>query len=38
MGHGSLNTTARYFHLAQPHLADTASPLDLLERPDTTRF
>jgi site-specific recombinase XerD len=38
LGHGSLNTTARYFHLAQPHLADTASPLDLLERPDTTRF
>ena len=38
MGHGSLNTTARYFHLAQPHLAETASPLDLLERPDTTRF
>jgi integrase/recombinase XerD len=38
MGHGSLNTTARYFHLAQPRLADTASPLDLLERPDTTRF
>lgn len=38
MGHGSLNTTARYFHLVQPHLADPASPLDLLERPDTTRF
>jgi site-specific recombinase XerD len=38
LGHGSLNTTARYFHLAQPHLANTASPLDLLERLDTTRF
>jgi site-specific recombinase XerD len=38
MGHGSLSTTARYFHLAQKHLADTASPLDLLARPDTTRF
>jgi integrase/recombinase XerD len=38
LGHGSLNTTARYFHLAQPNLADTASPLDLLERPDSTRF
>ena len=38
LGHGSLSTTARYFHLAQPHLADTTSPLDLLERPDTTRF
>jgi site-specific recombinase XerD len=38
LGHGSLSTTARYFHLAQPHLADAASPLDLLERPDTTRF
>lgn len=38
LGHGSLNTTARYFHLAQQHMADTASPLDLLERPDLTRF
>ena len=38
LGHGSLSTTARYFHLAQPDLVDTASPLDLLERPDTTRF
>jgi site-specific recombinase XerD len=33
MGHGSLGTTARYFHLAQKHLSGTASPLDLLERP-----
>jgi len=38
MGHGSLSTTARYFHLAQKHLSGTASPLDLLERPDTQRF
>ncbi len=37
MGHGSLNTTARYFHLAQKHLSGTTSPLDLLEWPDTTR-
>ena len=33
LGHGSLSTTARYFHLAQKHLSGTASPLDLLERP-----
>ena len=37
MGHGSLSTTARYFHLAQKHLSGTASPLDLLARPDTAR-
>ncbi len=37
MGHGSLSTTARYFHLAQKHLSGTASPLDLLERPGTAR-
>jgi len=35
MGHGSLSTTARYFHLAQKHLSATASPLELLERPGT---
>jgi len=35
MGHGSLSTTARYFHLAQKHLSGTASPLELLERPAT---
>ena len=37
LGHGSLSTTARYFHLAQKHLSGTALPLDLLERPDTPR-
>lgn len=37
MGHESLSTTARYFHLAQKHLSGTASPLDLLARPDTAR-
>jgi site-specific recombinase XerD len=37
MGHGSLSTTARYFHLAQKHLSATASPLELLERPGTAR-
>ena len=37
LGHGSLSTTARYFHLAQKHLSGTASPLDLLEPPRTTR-
>lgn len=35
LGHGSLGTTARYFHLAQKHLSGTDSPLDLLERPRT---
>jgi integrase/recombinase XerD len=35
MGHGSLSTTARYFHLAQKHLSGTASPLELLGRPAT---
>jgi site-specific recombinase XerD len=37
MGHDSLSTTARYFHLAQKHLSGTASPLDLLERPGRAR-
>ena len=37
MGHDSLSTTARYFHLAQKHLSGTASPLDLLERPGGAR-
>ena len=32
MGHDSLSTTARYFHLAQKHLSGTASPLELLPR------
>jgi site-specific recombinase XerD len=38
MGHGHISTTVRYFHLAQKHLAETPSPLDLLEHPQTTRF
>jgi site-specific recombinase XerD len=38
MGHGSLSTTARYFHLAQKHLSGSASPLDLLDHPNTARF
>ena len=37
MGHDSLSTTARYFHLAQKHLSGTASPLELLERPGVAR-
>ena len=36
MGHGHLSTTMRYFHLAREHLANTPSPLDLLERPTPT--
>jgi site-specific recombinase XerD len=31
LGHGHLGTTMRYFHLAQRHLMNTTSPLDLLE-------
>ena len=34
MGHGSLSTTARYFHLAQKHLSGNSSPLELLKRPE----
>jgi integrase/recombinase XerD len=30
MGHGNLSTTMRYFQLAQKHLANTPSPLDLI--------
>ena len=30
LGHGHITTTMRYFHLAQRHLENTASPLDLL--------
>ena len=33
LGHGSISTTLRYFHLAQKHLSGTASPLDLLRAP-----
>jgi integrase/recombinase XerD len=36
MGHGHISSTLRYFHLARKHLAATPSPLELLERPDTT--
>ena len=35
MGHESLSTTERYFHLAQKHLSGIASPLELLGRTDT---
>jgi hypothetical protein len=35
MGHGHISSTLRYFHLARKHLANTPSPLDLLERPGT---
>ena len=30
LGHGHITTTMRYLHLAQRHLENTASPLDLL--------
>jgi site-specific recombinase XerD len=35
MGHGHISSTLRYFHLARKHLANTPSPLELLERSDT---
>ena len=31
MGHGHISSTLRYFHLARRHLANTPSPLELLE-------
>jgi integrase/recombinase XerD len=33
MGHGHINSTLRYFHLADRHLTSTASPLELLVTP-----
>jgi hypothetical protein len=33
MGHGHINSTLRYFHLADRHLSSTASPLELLITP-----
>jgi integrase/recombinase XerD len=39
LGHGHLSTTMRYFHLARTRLTGTASPLDLLEIPESpTQF
>jgi len=35
MGHGHISSTLRYFHLARKHLANTPSPLELLDRADT---
>ena len=37
LGHGHLSTTMRYFHLAQKHLLNAGSPLDLLRLP-TAKF
>ncbi|MGH8569556.1 MAG: tyrosine-type recombinase/integrase [Gammaproteobacteria bacterium] len=34
LGHGHISTTMRYFHLARKHLANTPSPLELLENCD----
>ena len=31
MGHGHIGSTLRYFHLARKHLANTPSPLELLD-------
>lgn len=33
MGHGHISSTLRYFHLAHKHLAETPSPLELLQAP-----
>jgi len=33
MGHNHISSTLRYLHLAQKHLTDNASPLDLLPAP-----
>jgi hypothetical protein len=33
MGHTSIRTTLRYFHVARHHLLQTPSPLDLLDNP-----
>ena len=35
MGHRYISSTLRYFHLARKHLANTPSPLELLEGADT---
>jgi site-specific recombinase XerD len=34
LGHRSVRTTMRYFHLSRQHLLQTESPLDLLEDPE----
>jgi site-specific recombinase XerD len=34
LGHRSLNTTMRYFHLARKNVVDHSSPLDLLDLPE----
>ncbi len=38
MGHSSLRTTARYFHLTRKTIGATQSPLDLLDIPAPERF
>jgi len=35
LGHRSVSTTMRYFHLSQSRLATIRSPLDLLDDPQT---
>jgi len=37
MGHGHISSTLRYFHLARKHLANTPSPLELLEAARSAR-
>ena len=32
LGHGSIKTTLRYFHLSERRLMTAVSPLDLLDR------
>ena len=38
MGHASINSTARYLHVARKNLSSVKSPLDLLYVPDTKKF
>ena len=37
LGHNSIRSTMRYLHLASCKMADTPSPLDLLEFPSNAR-
>jgi site-specific recombinase XerD len=38
LGHGSIATTMRYFHLTRQRVTSTASPLDVLPRPGASQF
>ena len=38
LGHRTLATTMRYFHVTQKHLTSAGSPLDLLVQPSAANF